>query len=108
MQQKLVRELKASVSFGCRDPEVVGCQLPKRVRKKDRRLQMPGIRGADLGLFWGVLVEILWSAALKGSRAPYSWSSRTASSKLGNGLYQNSVESKFKDIIISCSYFRDS
>lgn len=91
-KEELARELKGSVSLGCHYPEIVGSRFPKRVKKENRRLQMPGIRAAGFGLFWAVLVEMSWSAALKGSRAQCSWSSTTASSKLGNGLYQNSIE----------------
>ena len=91
-KEELVRDVKVSVSLGCRDTEMGGSHVPTRVRKESRRVQMSGIRGADFGLFWGALVGISWSAALKGSRAQYSLRSRTASSQNRNGLCQNSVE----------------
>jgi len=50
------------------DPDIVGFQLLRGVRQEKTRLQMSHISGAEFGLFWGVLVGIPWSAALKGSR----------------------------------------
>jgi len=60
-------ELVRDVRIGCHDSETVGTQLPRGVRKQNRRLQMLDIRGPDFGLCWRVLVGIQWSAALQGS-----------------------------------------
>ena len=41
MQEELVRDVK----IGCRDPEVVGSQHSRGVRKQNRRLQTLDLRG---------------------------------------------------------------
>ena len=53
---ELAREPQVSASLLCDENEIVRSQLPRGVRKENRRLQMLDIRRADFGLFWGVLV----------------------------------------------------
>lgn len=49
-KEEQVMVVKTSVILGCPYLKVVGSHLAGRVRKENRRVQMPDLGGADFGL----------------------------------------------------------
>lgn len=55
-KEEQVMVVKTSVILGCPYIKVVGSHLTRKVRKENRRVQMPDLGGEDFGLIRGLVV----------------------------------------------------